>query len=365
MDARRAFQVALLALTGLLAFLLLVQYLTVILGAVLLAYLLIWPHRWIAPYVGERPAAIGLIVLTTVVLVIPFVLLVSVVVTGLSDLAGTVLGEESAANLATVNDLLQEVYGSDFDVESTLTQYLRDGQVGDILQTLLGTIGGAMAAFISLTILGLLTYSLLVSGDDLLEWAGEQVPLPPEEWAELVDRANKLLYAVVVGNVVIAVVDGSLVGLGLFITGFSGVLFWTFIAMFMALIPLVGSTIVWVPAAVYLVLTDNVLAGILLFVYGGLVIGAVDNLLRSYVGAREADLDPALFIVGVFSGLALLGPMGLFFGPIALAMVKYVVEIVGSDVAGDQTALNDTAEENTAGGNAAAGDSDAGDPAGE
>ena len=329
MVMERRGELAVLAVVTLLTLLLLYQYLSVVLGAILLAYLLGPAHRWLSPRFGEKPVAIGLIIGTTVVVVVPLILLLGVVVSGLGDLVEAVVGEEGEANLATLNELLEQVYGADLDVQTSIAQFVRDGQFGDVLTALLSTIGGVSAAFVTLTILIVLSYYLLLEGDRLVEWIESQLPLAPEDRAELIERADKLMYAVVIGNVVVGVVDGTLVGIGLLLTGFSSVLFWTVIAIFTALIPLVGSMLVWVPAAGYLVLTGSQIAGVALAVYGFVVIGTIDNLLRPYVGARQAGLDPALFIVGIFSGLSLLGIMGLFYGPIVLVMGKHTYDVIG------------------------------------
>jgi len=332
MDGERTFRWLLLAVSGLLTFLLLYQYLTVILGAILLAYLLGPAQRWIGPKLGDRVTAVGLILTTTVLVVVPVILLFGVAITGLTDLADRLVGEDGTT-LSTANELLQQVYGADFQIESSVVDYVRSGQVAQLLQTALETIGGLSSAFISLTILLLLTYFLLVRGEELIEWTRSLVPLPAAQREELIEKADDLLYAIVFGNVAVAVVDGVLVGIGLYLTGFSGVLFWTIIAIFVALIPLVGSMIVWVPAAVYLGLTGEPIAAVFLFAYGGVFIGAVDNFLRPYVGAKQADLNPAFFIVGVFTGLALIGVMGLFFGPVVLVMTKHIYEVLGTDTA--------------------------------
>lgn len=74
----------------------------------------------------------------------------------------------------------------------------------------------------------------------------------------------------------------------------------------------------------------------LLLGYGLVVVGAVDNLLRPLVGAQQSGLDPATFIVGVFTGVSVLGFVGLFFGPVFLAMTKNVFDV--PEVDGDSRA---------------------------
>jgi predicted PurR-regulated permease PerM len=156
--------------------------------------------------------------------------------------------------------------------------------------------------------------------------------MPEETQTRLVTRVNELMYFVVVGNFAVAVVDGLLVALGLLVLGFDNVIFWAFVSVFLALIPLVGSMLVWVPAATYLVILGNVTAGIGLFIYGFLVVGSVDNVLRPFLGAPEIGLDPGLFVIGVLAGLSLFGAVGIFYGPVLLVLAKAVTEIVGRDL---------------------------------
>ena len=197
---------------------------------------------------------------------------------------------------------------------------------------LFNVVGGVSESFIRLTVLLFLSYYLLKNGDDLVTWLRALIPQPVEITDALMDRADELLFAIVVGNTVIAVTDGVLVGLGLLLTGFSNVVFWTAIAIFLALIPLVGTTVVWIPAALYLVLIGDTVPGVLLFLYGVVIVGAVDNVLRPYVGATEVGLTAPLYIFGVFSGIALFGFVGIYFGPFVLVLTKILFDTLGESV---------------------------------
>lgn len=332
MDADRWFQVALLAVAGLLTFMLLRPYLSVILAAILLAYLLSAPYEWLAPRVGDRAAALGLIVWTLFVLLVPFVLLVDVVLRGLGDLLAALRENGGLGEFEGVEGLLGSIFGIDFQEGDSIVELLRQGEVLDLAQTALDAVGGVSEAFVHLTILLFVWYYLLKDGDRLVAWIGDVLPLSPEVRSDLTRRADEVLYVVVVGNFVVAVVDGLLVGLGLWVVGFSDAVFWTFISVFLALIPLVGTMLVWVPAAAYLVLVGEAVPGVLLFLYGFVVVGAVDELLRPFLGAPDVGLEPAIFVVGVLTGLTLFGVVGLFYGPVLLVMTKVVYETLGKDL---------------------------------
>jgi predicted PurR-regulated permease PerM len=332
MDAERGFQVALLAVTVSLLFLLFRPYVTAILAAVLLAYLLDTPYDLLAPRLGDRLAALAVIAGTVLAVLVPFVLVITVVIEGVDDLLGRIGDPDGPTSVEELQALLDSVFASDLEDVSSLVELLQRGEVVDLARTAIDTFGGLSAALIHLTILLFVLYYLLKDGDRFVAWLGEVVPLSPDIQADLYESADKLLYAVVIGNFAVAVADGTLVALALWVVGFPDILFWVFVCIFLALIPLVGTMLVWVPASVYLVLVGDVVAGGFLFLYGFLVVGTVDNLLRPFVGAPEVGLEPGIFVIGVLTGLSLFGVMGVFFGPILLVMSKVVIETLGSEL---------------------------------
>jgi predicted PurR-regulated permease PerM len=332
MDAERGFQLVLLAIAVVLVFLLLRPFLSVILGAILLAYLLSAPYDWLAPRIGERLAAISLILATLSTLLVPVVLLTSFVFQGINELQRAIGQGDAVTEVDGVRALLEEVFGIQIEEGMSAVELLRQGDVLELAQSAVGAFGGISEVFVHLTVLLFTWYYLMKDGDRLLSWMGNVAPMPEETQTRLVTRVNELMYFVVVGNFAVAVVDGLLVALGLLVLGFDNVIFWAFVSVFLALIPLVGSMLVWVPAATYLVILGNVTAGIGLFIYGFLVVGSVDNVLRPFLGAPEIGLDPGLFVIGVLAGLSLFGAVGIFYGPVLLVLAKAVTEIVGRDL---------------------------------
>jgi predicted PurR-regulated permease PerM len=135
------------------------------------------------------------------------------------------------------------------------------------------------------------------------------------------------MWAVLVGNVAVAAVQGVLTGIGFAALGIENAVFWTVVTIVLALLPLIGASVIWIPASGYLLLIGRPIAAALLFAYGALVVSLSDNYLRPMIGGREADLNPALFVLGVFGGLAAFGVMGLFFGPVVVGTLKVLVEL--------------------------------------
>ena len=187
--------------------------------------------------------------------------------------------------------------------------------------------GGIATVLIGFTVLLFLLYYFLVEGDSLLRWARSVAPLAEDTWTALIGQIDRLLWAVLIGNVAVALVQGILTGIGFAALGVPNVVFWTVFTTLLALLPIVGASVIWLPTSGYLLVVGRPVAAALLFAYGTFVVSLSDNYLRPMIGGREADLNPALFVFGVFGGLAAFGIMGPFFGPVVVGTLKVLVEL--------------------------------------
>jgi predicted PurR-regulated permease PerM len=224
--------------------------------------------------------------------------------------------------------LLEEFLASDLGAD--LVSAIQSGG-GRVLEQSVSVVGGASTAAVGVTILGFLLYYLLVDGDDAVAWLRGVTPLSSDVQETLLADLDRLTYAVLITQGVIAVVQAILTGLGLLALGFSNVLFWTVFAVVLGLLPFVGSMFVWIPAALFLVATGSPLPGAALLVYGFGVINLTDNYLRPVLGGRSANLNSAILVVGIFGGLVVFGFTGIFVGPIVLGFTKTIVVVVADE----------------------------------
>jgi len=132
---------------------------------------------------------------------------------------------------------------------------------------------------------------------------------------------------VLIGHVLVAVIQGVIAGVGLTLVGIPNAVFWTFVMVLLALIPLIGTFAVWAPASAYLAWTGNTTPAVALFVYGVFVVGISDEYLRPVLVNRYAKLGPSVIIVGVLGGLTVFGFMGIFVGPIIVGSLKAAIEV--------------------------------------
>lgn len=178
-------------------------------------------------------------------------------------------------------------------------------------------------------------YYALKDGKDIIKKATKLIPLKVHHQDEIFKQFNDVTWAVIYGNFIVALVQGALGAFGFWIFGINGFLWWGIVMAFFALIPFVGTGIIWLPASVYLFLSgylqgeqDLIWKGIGLFVYGLLIVSTVDNVIRPYIVAGRAKVHPLLILLGVIGGLFMFGAVGILVGPLILALLQTLTVIL-------------------------------------
>jgi predicted PurR-regulated permease PerM len=131
---------------------------------------------------------------------------------------------------------------------------------------------------------------------------------------------------------VVPLLQGVVGFFGFWMLGVPAPLLWSAMVVFAALIPLVGSPLAWIPAALYLFLSVSPTRGILMAVYGTLLISGVDNVLKPMILKGAAQIHTMLGFLSILGGLYAFGPKGLIVGPVVLSLVLSAYRIYRYDV---------------------------------
>ncbi len=144
----------------------------------------------------------------------------------------------------------------------------------------------------------------------------------------LISKLKETTHAVVYGTIIVAVAQGLLAGIGFYFLGAPSPILFGVITMIAALIPFLGATAVWLPISVYLFLMGyanssgwGMAAGVILFLYGFLVISTIDNIIKPKIVGRRAHVHPVLVLIGVIGGINVFGFVGVIVGPVVLALL--------------------------------------------
>jgi predicted PurR-regulated permease PerM len=164
---------------------------------------------------------------------------------------------------------------------------------------------------------------------DVLRWL---IPLDDELTDAVIHKTTEVVFATVLGTLVVAAVQGSLGGLLFWALGLPGPALWGTVMAFFSILPAVGPPVVWVPAAVILAATDQVAKAAILVAVGLLVVGTVDNVLRAVLVGQRARLHSLVVFFSVLGGLVVFGAAGFLLGPIVVVVAFSVVEIAWTSV---------------------------------
>lgn len=172
-------------------------------------------------------------------------------------------------------------------------------------------------------------YVLLRDGDTIRQIVVDLVPLPVADTKQILETLRATAFAAIVGGLATAGIQGTLGGLAFWGTGVAAPVLWGFVMGVLSLLPVGGSAFVWGPVAAYFLATGAPVQGWFLLVFGVVVIGSADNVLRPWLirKAGAAGVHPLLLFFGVFSGIGLFGASGIVFGPLLVAFVLSVIRV--------------------------------------
>jgi predicted PurR-regulated permease PerM len=198
---------------------------------------------------------------------------------------------------------------------------------------------------IKLVLMVITLFFLYRDGEAFLQRFLSVIPLEEAESDALLDTVRRVLSAVIYGILLTCLVQGILGGIGFWFSGLpSPILFGALMAV-AALVPVVGTALIWLPGALWLFARGEVVMGIVLLAWGMIVVGMIDNLLRPLFISGRAHLSLFIIALGVLGGVFAFGPLGVVTGPIILALFLAVFEIYARRVFPGGSSLQENSEE--------------------
>lgn len=170
-------------------------------------------------------------------------------------------------------------------------------------------------------------YFLFKDGDKVLSLIKDLLPLSETDKEMVMERNRAVIASTLYGGVFVALVQGLLGGIAFWAVGLQAAIVWGFVMFLFAFIPTVGSAIVWIPAAAYLLLTGHYTAGVGLILWGVFVIGLADNLLRPFIVSGKTNLHPLLLFFSILGAVHVFGFIGIIAGPLILCIGQTAIEI--------------------------------------
>lgn len=260
-----------------------------------------------------KPAAAAVVTLTValVIVALPLGWLIGVVIAQAPEALRTF---QSSSVFARIADLR---IGS-FGVGSELAK--ASGTIATWLSArVFSFVGSATSAVLNLVIAFFGLYYMLRSDRNTWDTIRPYIPFSPTTADALRDRFVSVTEATLLGTMLIAVIQGTLVGTGFWIVGLPNPFFWGTVSAIASILPVLGTALVWLPAVLVLLVQNRYGAAITMLVIGAGIASNIDNLIRPLVYRRVSHIHPMITLVGAFAGVKYFGLLGVLLGPLAIA----------------------------------------------
>jgi predicted PurR-regulated permease PerM len=298
-------------------------------AAVLAIFVSPWHETLVARYGRVRAAALSTVVVTLLILGPGLVVL-------------TVFVQESGAALSALDR--ESVAGQLAWLEQAWNRVrvvipgAQSVDLRSLIEDIISRTGGFVAARVGglLADIAVLLFQLLVTlialffflrdADAIMRDVRGLLPFEDLRRERMIRQTRDLVYASVAAGVVIAALQGLAGGLVFAVLGLGAPVFWGVMMGLLALLPFVGTWVVWLPAAIWLMATGQVFTGVVLAVLGGTIVASIDNVLRPAILSDRAQMHGLLMFVSLLGGVTLFGLLGIVLGPLVSAMVIALFE---------------------------------------
>lgn len=214
-----------------------------------------------------------------------------------------------------------------FDANQKITDFVAyiSNNVTNIFST-------TVSAFFSFVLMLLIIFYFLKDGE---KWKKALIllsPLGDKEDEQIIERLTVAVKSVMMGNLLIAFIQGVLMGFGLWLFGVPNPAVWGLVASVASLVPTIGTALISIPAILFLFFTGATSSAVGLLAWAVIVVGMIDNLLTPYVLGKKTNVPPILILFSILGGISLLGPIGVLVGPLTISFLLTLILIYRNDI---------------------------------
>ncbi len=333
---RPYFLIALILATLVLAFFVFRPFLIVLVLAGIFAMLLQPLYRFVLRGMSGSPglAAFATMLIAFVCILVPLMFISVQIATDAQHLYTSLADDTGKAYLdavfKSVNDTVARYSPnlalSGVELSAAIDQHMKDF-LSWLIQNLGGAFGGITRFLLDFLIFLIALYYLLRDGPKLKQAIIEISPLADTDDNVVFSRLELAVHSVIRGSLMIALIQGALTAIGFAFFGIPNSILWGVVAMFSALIPGIGTSLVLGPGIVYLFVIGATAPATGLLLWSVLAVGLIDNFLGPRLVGRGLQLHPLLVLLAVFGGLILFGPAGIFIGPLCISLLFALLAI--------------------------------------
>lgn len=237
----------------------------------------------------------------------------------------------STYDFGDVDKLLESTFGLEVSTEQLALPLMQN--INNALSiSFMDVIGSIADILLGLFIMLFLLFYIFKDGENIMNSVMNILPVSNSHKKEIADESRKILYGVMYGQFLIAVLQGFLGGLAFAVFGLNNPVFWGFIMAILAFIPLFGTPAVWLPAGIIQIMNGELFSGIGLLIFGTVVMFTIENIIRPKIIGRRSGMHPLLVLLSIFGGIKLFGVIGLLIGPIFVALCFLIIKFFNQEL---------------------------------
>lgn len=308
-----------------------------IIAAVILVSIFYTPFEWLVKKLKGRKgwAALIMCIVVTMIVIVPIINLIiygaqksveaySDTITYLDQRdINTIINEHPLKN-----SIIEKVGVAGVDAESLKGFILNSAKSASnwLVAGAKKVAGGTFNFILSLVIIIFTMYFFFVDGQKMSEKLMHWTPLQNKYDRELFKKFQDVSSSVMISTFVTAIAQGMLGAIGFMIVGLPAFFAGVFMGM-LSLLPYVGAAIVWLPAGIYLLVIGKIWQGVVLLLWGSLLVSTIDNVIRAYLIKDKAQVHPVFVIFSILGGISLFGFWGVVLGPLVISLFVTLMHI--------------------------------------
>jgi predicted PurR-regulated permease PerM len=322
----------LLALGLFLAYLLRVFFLAIF-GAYVFSFIFAPVHIWLKKKIGrDEPAALLTILLILVVALAPLFMILYTAFHQALTLQDKFNPQDFSALFQPFGPKVRA------SIDQAL-QHLTQDLYSRLTESLPSVFAAASGVGISLFIMFFMMYYIFLDIHYVIIRSTEYFPFSQTNAIWLMHEFEHISKAILLGQILVSSLQGLMGGIGFFMFGLPDAVLWGIVMAVVSLVPLVGTSLVWLPAGVYLLVNKDYYHGIGLLIWGVVVVSHIDNFVRPRLGKKLGNINPIVMVLGAFAGLEFFGIAGVVVGPFLLAFFLLLVQVYRREYLGHPVSL--------------------------
>lgn len=266
--------------------------------------------------------------LVLIIIVVPLILASILVVRESFNLYGSITNNNGQIN-ESIHGVIEWIKTNPYTTRLNIDQAFWTDKLSELAKSITGFLINSAKDFTQDTIVFLIMFFITFYTLFFFIRDGEQLLKKLMHLCPLGDNYEKMLYgkftstarATIKGSIIVGLIQGALGGAMFAVAGIPGALIWGILMVLLSSVPGIGPYFVWLPAAIVMIIIGNIWTGIGMILFGALVIGTIDNILRPVLVGKDSQMHPLLVLLSTLGGIAVFGISGFIIGPVIASLM--------------------------------------------